>query len=71
MDSWWGLGEWSGHRGEKLSLYLITCPFCGEKGNFDTAFHAEKKKPNGHKVLNFDTLKCGNCASYVQVFWSK
>lgn len=70
MDSWWGLGEWSGHHGEKLSLHLITCPFCGEKGNFDTVFHAEKKKPNGHKVLNFDTLKCGNCASFVQVFWS-
>jgi len=70
MDSWWGLGEWSGYDGEKLALYRITCPFCGEKGNFETEFHAEKKKPNGHKILNFDTLKCGNCASFVQVFWS-
>jgi Domain of unknown function (DUF4145) len=30
----------------------------------------EKEKPNGRKVLHFDTLKCGSCASYVQVFWS-
>jgi hypothetical protein len=70
MDSWWELAEWSGHRGDNLSLYQIQCPFCEEKGNFEIAHHAEKKKPNGHKVLNFDTLKCGNCASYVMVFWS-
>ena len=70
MDSWWDLGEWSGYSGEELALYQITCPFCSERGNFSVAFHAEKKKPNGHKVLNFDTLKCGNCASFVQVFWS-
>jgi hypothetical protein len=41
-----------------------------EEGNFSTEFHAEKKQRNGSKVLNFDTLKCGNCSSYVQVFWS-
>ncbi len=56
--------------GQELALYDIDCPFCGERGNFATEFHAEKKKPNGRKVLNFDTLKCGNCASFVQVFWS-
>lgn len=69
-NSWWDLGEWSGHHGGKLALYQITCPFCMERGNFVVAHHAEKKKPNGTKVLNFDTLKCGSCASYVLVFWS-
>ncbi len=70
MDSWWSFGEWSGYDGTKLAVYRITCPFCMEEGNFSTEFHAEKKHPNGSKVLNFDTLKCGNCSSYVQVFWS-
>jgi len=70
MDSWWQLGEWSGSRGNDLAIYQIECPFCGEQGNFSIEHHAEKKKPNGHKVLNFDTLKCGSCASFVLVFWS-
>ncbi|MCI0423516.1 MAG: DUF4145 domain-containing protein [Acidobacteria bacterium] len=70
MDSWWSLGEWSGQMGTDLAIYQIECPFCGESGNFSTEYSAKKKKPNGRKVLNFDTLKCGNCASYVQVFWS-
>tara|TARA_Y100000296_G_scaffold85346_1_gene121025 strand:+ start:1542 stop:2192 length:651 start_codon:yes stop_codon:yes gene_type:complete len=70
MNSWWDLGEWSGNTGKDLSTHSIECPFCSERGNFDTEHHAEKKQPNGNKVLNFDTLKCGNCASYVMVFWS-
>lgn len=70
MDSWWSLGEWSGYRGSELGLYEITCPFCEEKGNFSTEFSAKKKKPNDSKVLNFDTLKCGSCSSFVQVMWS-
>ena len=70
MDSWWQLGEWYGQQGEKLALYQITCPFCMEKGNFETVFHAEKKKPNSNKKLNFDTLECGNCKGYVMVLWS-
>jgi len=70
MNSWWELGEWSGLRGSKLAIYQIQCPFCFEKGNFSTAFHAEKKKPNSSKILNFDTLKCGNCAGFVMVLWS-
>lgn len=70
MDSWWSLGEYSGLPGTKLALDEITCPFCSEHGKFSTEFHAEKKQPKGAKVLNFDTLKCGNCASFVQVFWS-
>lgn len=70
MDSWWQLGEWYGQQGEELALYQITCPFCMEKGNFKTVFHAEKKKPNSNKKLNFDTLECGNCKGYVMVLWS-
>lgn len=70
INSWWDLGEWSGHSGNKLALYQITCPFCMERGNFDVEHHTAKKKPNGSKVLNFDTLKCGNCAGYVMVLWS-
>ena len=70
MDSWWSLGEGYGYRGADLAQYKITCPFCMETGNFAVAFHAEKKQPNGSKVLNFDTLKCGSCASFVQVVWS-
>lgn len=70
MDSWWSLGESSGYQGTKLALYRITCPFCMEKGNFSTEFHVAKKQPNGDKALNFDTLKCGNCSSFVQALWS-
>ncbi|MBO1109857.1 DUF4145 domain-containing protein [Plesiomonas shigelloides] len=70
MNSWWELGEWSGHRGSELAIQNIDCPFCEEKGNFSTEYHAEKRKPNSSKKLNFDTLKCGNCASYVMVLWS-
>jgi len=68
--SWWDLGEGSGYQGNELELYRITCPFCLETGNFALAFHAEKKKPNGSKKLNFDTLECGNCKGYVMCFWS-
>lgn len=70
MASWWQLGEGSGHFGNDLALYRIECPFCGEKGNFETEHHSEKKKPNSRKKLNFDTLKCGNCSGYVLVMWS-
>ncbi|MDD5206978.1 MAG: DUF4145 domain-containing protein [Desulfobacterales bacterium] len=70
MHTWWDLGENSGLRGSDLGLWRITCPFCFEKGNFKLAFHAEKKKPNGSKRLNFDTLECGNCKGYVMVLWS-
>ena len=41
-----------------------------EQGNLETAFHAEKRKANSDKKLNFDTLKCGNCSGYVMVLWS-
>lgn len=70
MSNWWSLGEWSGFPGEELGLNRITCPFCFESGNFEIAYHAEKKKPNSNKKLNFDTLKCGNCSGYVLTLWS-
>lgn len=70
MDSWWQLGEGIGYSGSTLAVYQIECAFCGERGNFSTEHHAQKSKANGHKVLNFDTLKCGNCAGYVLVLWS-
>ncbi len=70
MNSWWQLGEWSGVQGNELALYQITCPFCMERGNFELAFRAQKKKPNATKILYFDTYKCGSCNGYVMVLWS-
>lgn len=70
MDSWWSLGEASGYSGGELGLHNITCPFCFEEGNFKLVFHAEKKKPNKAKKLNFDTYECGSCKGYVMVLWS-
>ena len=69
--SWWDLGEWSGYHGETLAMYQIACAFCGEKGNFETTQHLERKKAGGiSKVLNYDTLKCGHCGNYMFAFWS-
>ncbi len=70
MQSWWDLGEGYGQLGEKPALYQVTCPFCFERGNFKEVFHAEKKKPNSSKKINFDTLECGSCKGYVQMTWS-
>lgn len=72
MKSWWDLGEGYGYLqiGEGLSLHQITCAFCNESGNFAEVFHAEKKKPNSSKKINFDTFECGSCKGYVQVTWS-
>jgi len=70
MSSLWNLGEGFGYKGRELGLNQITCPFCLERGNFKTVHHAEKKKPNASKKLNFDTLECGNCKGYVMVLWS-
>ena len=67
--SWWELGE-SGYSGGRLSLSGITCAFCMETGSFEIEHHAEKKKPNSGKTLNFDTYQCKNCAGYVMVLWS-
>ncbi len=70
MESWWELGEWSGNRGNTLEVWRVTCPFCEEEGNFALAHHAEKKKANSDKKLNFELYQCKNCMSYVHVFWS-
>lgn len=70
MDSWWQLGESSGFPGHELDVWRITCAFCGEKGNFERAFHEHKQKPNSSKRLNFDVYKCKNCMGFVHVLWS-
>jgi len=70
MDSWWGFGDGSGFRGSSLEPWRVQCPFCNEKGNWTTAHHIEKKKGSSKKVLNYDTLLCGNCGNYSMVFWS-
>jgi hypothetical protein len=70
MNSWWELGEGIGNQGDKPELWRIECAFCGEKGNFALAYHAEKKKPNSDKKLNFDLYQCKNCMGFVHVFWS-
>ena len=56
MDSWWRLGEGVGQSGSELAIHRITCAFCTDRGNFKTEHHAEMKKPNGRKKLNFDTM---------------
>jgi hypothetical protein len=70
MSSWWSLGEGYGQLGDKLQTYQITCAFCSEKGNWELKHRETKKKPNGRKVINFDTYECGNCSGYVMVMWS-
>lgn len=70
MDSWWQLGEGSGHSGKTIDFHYITCPFCMERGNFEAVSNHEKKKPNSSKKLSFYTLACGNCKGYVMVLWS-
>lgn len=69
--TWWDIGEWSGYQGDTLATYQIPCAFCGEKGNFETIQHLERKKPGADsKKLNYDTLKCGHCGNYMFAFWS-
>lgn len=70
MDNWWSLGEGGGYQGNELAFHRITCPFCMQHGNFKVNYHAEKKHHQDSKVLNFDTLECGNCKGYVMVLWS-
>lgn len=70
ITSWWQLGDDMGQDGPRLALWRIECAFCGEKGNFEPAYHAEKKNPNSDKKLNFDVYRCNNCAGYVHVLWS-
>jgi hypothetical protein len=69
-DSWWDLGETSGYDGDEMQVSRLQCAFCGEKGHFTRTNHAEKKKANSDKKLNFDLYQCTNCAGYVHVLWS-
>ncbi len=46
MNSWWELGDWSGHHGNDLAVHAIVCPFCYERGNFTFSHRADKKKPS-------------------------
>jgi hypothetical protein len=69
--SWWSFAEGRGYPGDKLDLHKITCGFCDESGNFETVHHEERKQPsNEKKVLNYDTMRCGNCGNLTMVFWS-
>jgi hypothetical protein len=69
--SWWEFGEWTGYTGDKLATHQIACAFCGEKGNFETIQHLERKRSEGiPKTLTYDTLECGQCGNYMFVFWS-
>ena len=41
------------------------------RGNFETVRREERQKPgSARKVLNYDTLRCGNCGNLVFAFWS-
>jgi Domain of unknown function (DUF4145) len=68
--NWWNLAESTGYRGNQLTLHRITCAFCGESGNFENAYHIEKKGGSKNKILNYEILKCTNCGNYTMVFWS-
>jgi len=70
IDNWWQFGEGIGFLGSELALFRIECAFCGSKGNFSLSHREEMKKPNGDKILYFDTYKCANCAGYIMVFWT-
>lgn len=70
MD-WWDFGEWAGSSGDTLATHEIPCAFCAAVDNFETVQHLERKKAGGsRKVLNYDTLQCGNCANLMFAFWS-
>jgi hypothetical protein len=71
MMDWWDLGEWTGRPGHVLAMHEIPCAFCSSVGNFGVVNHLERAKANdARKVLNYDTLQCGNCGNYMFAFWS-
>ena len=66
MMDWWDLGEWTGRPGHVLAMHEIPCAFCSSVGNFGVVNHLERAKANdARKVLNYDTLQCGNCELHV------
>jgi Domain of unknown function (DUF4145) len=65
------LGNGRGFSGQVLATHQIPCAFCAAVGNFETVQHLERTKPGSScKVLNYDTLKCGNCGNFMFAFWS-
>jgi hypothetical protein len=54
-----------GNMAKNLPCTKSLAPSAWKGGNFITAFHAEKKKPNSDKTLNFHTLECKNCKRYA------
>jgi hypothetical protein len=70
MSTWWDLGEHAGYDGAKLALHRVTCAFCNADGNFETIHHEAKTHHETKKLLNYDTLKCGNCGNLMMVLWS-
>jgi hypothetical protein len=71
METWWELGDHSGYSGSELDIGRLTCAFCRIKGNFERVHTEAKEHADGSKRLYFDTLKCGNCANFLMVFWSR
>jgi len=69
-NTWWDLGEHSGYSGVELATYRIDCPFCDDRGHFETVASHKKVRPSDKKTLNYDTLKCTNCSNLIMVFWS-
>lgn len=68
--SWWGLGEGRGYP-HGLPTYRIACAFCGVKDNFETVQRVTRNKPgDADKLLNYDTVKCGECGNLMFIFWS-
>ena len=68
--SWWDFGESSGHDGDALATWRITCGYCNVRGKWEPINHLERKHGESEKVLNYDTFKCLNCGNLTMVFWS-
>src|SRR6266550_8799798 len=69
--NWWELGEHSGYSGNS-PISRITCAFCKVEGNFSVIHHEYRKQPNNpKKVLQYDTIKCGNCGNLMMLFWTR
>jgi hypothetical protein len=65
MDSWWDLGEWSGHSSLNMLYFDMECAYCGHRKDYEVVSSFEKSRADGRKKLLFQTLQCGNCANYT------
>ncbi len=70
MNDWWTFGEHSGQFGSGFDSAYLNCPFCDTRGNFTQEYSQTKTSGDDRKKLNYETLKCGNCANLTMVFWS-